>query len=356
LLTNRTSAAERSRLHAGLRDGSVDLVVGTHALLTDEVRFASLGVVVIDEQHRFGVEQRDALRVKGRDAAGGEGADPDVLVMTATPIPRTAAMVVFGDLDTTELDELPPGRSPVTTIWARSPAEEDSVWRHVRDEARAGHRVYVVCPLVEGSERIRAASATEERERLERTSLAGVRIGLLHGQLRAGDKEGVMERFRGGELEVLVATTVIEVGVDVPEATIMVVEDAERFGIAQLHQLRGRVGRSTLPSWCYLLGAASSPDAATRLEALERSTDGFELADVDLELRGEGTILGTRQKGRNDLKLASLRRGDRPLVEEARRVATGILARAPGLEGAGPLGAEVRLFVGEDEAAFLLKN
>jgi ATP-dependent DNA helicase RecG len=356
LLTNRTPAGERAKLHEGLRSGSVDIVVGTHALLTDEVRFASLGVVVIDEQHRFGVEQRNTLRAKGRDVADGEGADPDLLVMTATPIPRTAAMVFFGDLDVTELDELPAGRTPVRTEWARTPADEKAAWSRVRDEADAGHRVYVVCPLVEGSERVQAKSATEERSRLESTVLSGLRIGLLHGQLKAADKEGVMESFRRGEIQVLVATTVIEVGVDVPEATVMVVEDADRFGIAQLHQLRGRVGRSDRPSWCYLFSEASSPEAAMRLEALERSNDGFELAEVDLELRGEGSILGTRQKGRSDLKLASLRRGDRPLVEAARRVAESLLADDPALERAPHLADEVRLFVGEAEAAFLLKS
>ncbi|MGA2519661.1 MAG: ATP-dependent DNA helicase RecG [Acidimicrobiales bacterium] len=356
LLTNRTTASERSRLHEGLRAGTVDLVVGTHALLTDDVRFANLGVVVIDEQHRFGVEQRDALRVKGRDAASGEGADPDLLVMTATPIPRTAAMVVFGDLDVTELDEMPAGRSPVHTVWARTAAVEETAWQLVRDEVAAGNRAYVVCPLVEGSERIQATSATEEHRRLEHSVLAGLRIGLLHGQLKASDKEGVMERFRRGELQVLVATTVIEVGVDVPEATVMVIENADRFGIAQLHQLRGRVGRSDRPSWCYLLGIDPSPDAVVRLEALERSTDGFELADVDLELRGEGTILGTRQKGRSDLKLASLRRGDRPLVEAARRVAEALLDGDPVLAGKPQLADEARLFVGEDEAPYLFKS
>ncbi|HVA03494.1 MAG TPA: ATP-dependent DNA helicase RecG [Acidimicrobiales bacterium] len=356
LLTNRTPAGERAKLHQGLRSGSIDLVVGTHALLTDEVRFSSLGVVVIDEQHRFGVEQRNTLRAKGRDAQAGEGADPDLLVMTATPIPRTAAMVFFGDLDVTELDELPAGRSPVQTQWARTDDDEAEAWSRVRAEVAAGHRVYVVCPLVEGSERIQAKSATEERTRLADSVLSGLRIGLLHGQLKAADKEGVMEGFRRGDLQVLVATTVIEVGLDVPEATVMVVEDADRFGIAQLHQLRGRVGRSDRPSWCYLFSGASTPDAQMRLEALERSNDGFELAEVDLEVRGEGAILGTRQKGRSDLKLASLRRGDRPLVEAARRVAESVLAEDPSLEDAPHLADEVRLFVGEAEAAFLLKS
>jgi ATP-dependent DNA helicase RecG len=265
-------------------------------------------------------------------------------------------MIIFGDLDVTELDELPAGRAPVRTRWARSEEDGAKAWDRVRREVAAGHRAYVVCPLVEGSERIQAASATAEKDRLESGVLAGLRLGLLHGQLKAAEREEVMAAFRAGNLDVLVATTVIEVGVDVPEATVMVVEDADRFGIAQLHQLRGRVGRSDLPSWCYLLGNGDSPEAATRLQALVRSTDGFELADVDLELRGEGTILGTRQKGRSDLKLASLRRGDRPLVETARRVAEELLSDDPELGRNPALADEVDLFVGEDEAAFLSKS
>jgi len=361
LLTSRTTAAERTAMHQGLRDGQVDLVVGTHALLTDEVRFHSLGVVVIDEQHRFGVEQRAALREKGRssvvaEAAGPDGgADPDLLVMTATPIPRTAAMVVFGDLDMVVLDELPPGRTPVTTVWTRSAIEETEAWKRVRDEVAAGHRAYVVCPLVEGSLKVEATSAVAEYERLAAEDLAGLRVGLLHGQMPAADKEAAMAAFRAGELEVLVATTVIEVGVDVPEATVMVVEDAERFGIAQLHQLRGRVGRGADRAWCYLLGAAAEGDAAERLTALERTTDGFELAEVDLELRGEGTILGTRQKGRSDLQLASLRR-DRDLLDAARKVAGAVTADDPLLVDHPLLEDEIRLFVDEDEAAFLFKS
>jgi ATP-dependent DNA helicase RecG len=353
LLANRTGAADRARLRRELAAGELDLVVGTHALLTEDVQFRSLGVVVIDEQHRFGVEQRAALHAKGRQ---GGGSDPDLLVMTATPIPRTAAMVVFGDLDVTELDEMPPGRTPVTTRWARDPRQEAAAWQRVRDEVAAGHRAYVVCPLVEGSERVQAASATAEEQRLAAGVLEGLRLGLLHGQMKAADKEDVMGRFRAGRIDVLVATTVIEVGVDVPEATVMVVEDAQRFGIAQLHQLRGRVGRARLPSWCYLLSSADTPDAVRRLEALEQSSDGFELAEVDLELRGEGTILGARQKGRSDLKLASLRRGDRPLVEAARQVAEELLAADPTLDSAPGLSEEVALFVGEEQAAFLAKS
>jgi ATP-dependent DNA helicase RecG len=354
LLTSRTPAGERASLHTGLAEGTVDLLIGTHALLTDEVRFRSLGVVVIDEQHRFGVEQRAALRAKGRGDDGG-GRDPDLLVMTATPIPRTAAMVVFGDLDLSIVAELPPGRAPVATLWARSDLEVGAAWTRVRAEVAAGHRAFVVCPLVEGSVRVEARSATEEAERLATEELSGLRIGLLHGQMRPAEKEEVMAGFRRGDVEVLVATTVIEVGVDVPEATVMVIEDADRFGIAQLHQLRGRVGRGTDPSWCYLLSTGDSPEAATRLAAMERTTDGFELADVDLGLRGEGTILGARQKGRSDLKLARLL-SDRDLVLAAREVAEGLVDADPTLTGHPLLTDELRIFVDDDEAAFLFKS
>ncbi len=361
LLTNRTTAAARALVHRDLDAGAVDVVVGTHALLTDAVRFRSLGVAVIDEQHRFGVEQRAALRDKGRTSAvagnAGDraGADPDLLVMTATPIPRTAAMVLFGDLDMVVLDELPPGRLPVTTVWARAPDEVAAAWQRVRDEVAAGRRAYVVCPLVEGSDRVQAKAVTIEHERLSAGVLSGLRLGLLHGQMPSAAKEQVMTEFRRGEVEVLVATTVIEVGVDVPQATVMVVEDAERFGIAQLHQLRGRVGRSSRQSWCYLLGSGATPDAAARLEAMVRTSDGFELAEVDLELRGEGTILGARQKGRSDLKLASLRR-DADLLAAARQVAEAVSEDDPLLSAHPGLQDEVRLFLAPEEEAFLFKS
>jgi ATP-dependent DNA helicase RecG len=350
LLTNRTPARERARLHAGLADGTVDVLIGTHALLTEAVAFRSLGVVVIDEQHRFGVEQRAALREKGPGAIV-----PDVLVMTATPIPRTAAMTVYGDLDTTILNELPPGRTPITTHWSRGPLEESEAWKQVRRQVEAGHQAYVVCPLVEESERVQARSAAEERDRLAAAELAGLRVGLLHGQLSARDKESVMGDFRQGRVDVLVATTVIEVGVDVTNATVMVIEDAGRFGLAQLHQLRGRVGRGDQPSWCYLFGGDETPEAATRLAALESSADGFELAEVDLELRGEGTILGTRQKGATDLKLASLRR-DKPLVATARDVAFDLVDRDPALAGLPELADEIRFLVDDDDRQFLFKG
>src|SRR3954464_1849886 len=347
LLTNRTTAKERERLQAGLADGSVDILIGTHALIEEGVAFKSLGAIVIDEQHRFGVEQRAALR--------GKGEDPDVLVMTATPIPRTAAMTVYGDLDVTTLDELPPGRTPVRTVWARGDLEEAAAWTRVRDEVAAGRQAYVVCPLVEESERVQARSATEEFELLSAGPLAGLRLGLLHGQMAAKDKEQAMALFRDRQIDVLVATTVIEVGVDVPNATVMVIEDADRFGIAQLHQLRGRVGRGAAQSWCYLLGEGQSEDAEERLGALVRTTDGFELAEVDLDLRGEGTILGTRQKGRSDLKLASLRR-DKELVARAREVAFAIVDSDPMLDRHRDLRNEVEWLVDPDEAEFLFKS
>ncbi|MCU1377968.1 MAG: recG [Acidimicrobiales bacterium] len=328
LLTNRTTAAQRTKLGERLAAGEVDIVVGTHALIQDKVAFKSLGVAVIDEQHRFGVEQRAALRDKGE-------AVPDVLVMTATPIPRTAAMTVYGDLDVSVLDELPPGRTPITTVWARGPLEEEAAWVRVREEVAAGHQAYVVAPLIEESEKLEVRSAQETHEQLQHGELAGLRLALLHGKIPAKEKEPVMDAFRRGDIDVLVATTVIEVGVDVPNATVMVILDADRFGIAQLHQLRGRVGRGAAVSWCYLMGGGNTPDSEERLGALERTTDGFELAEVDLELRGEGTIMGTRQKGRNDLRLASLRR-DKEWVAKARDVAfqlvDGGLDRYPQLE------------------------
>jgi ATP-dependent DNA helicase RecG len=347
LLTNRTTAAERGRALTGLAEGTVDVLIGTHALLEEKVGFRALGVVVIDEQHRFGVEQRAALR--------GKGDDPDVLVMTATPIPRTAAMTVYGDLDVTVLDELPPGRSPVVTRWARTEADVEAAYARVAAEVGGGRQAYVVCPLVEESEKVAAKAATAEFSRLQADVWPDLRLALLHGQMPAKEKEAVMTAFRAGEVDVLVATTVIEVGVDVPNATVMLIEDADRFGMAQLHQLRGRVGRGAAQSWCYLLGGGTTPDAEQRLAAVERSTDGFELAEVDLDIRGEGTVLGTRQKGQSDLKLASLRR-DKEWVGRAREVAFDLVDADPTLATHDVLREELRLLVDEDEAEFLFKS
>jgi len=359
LLTSATPAAERRRMAEQLASGALDLVVGTHALLTSDVRFASLGLAVIDEQHRFGVEQRATLRAKGRGETDEDaGADPDLLVMTATPIPRTAAMVVFADLDITQLDELPAGRRPVETVWARGDLEVAAAWERVRAEVRAGHRAFVVCPLVDGSERIAARSATQERDRLAKEVLTDVRLGLLHGQMSTAEKEGVMDAFRSGEIQVLVATTVIEVGVDVPEATVMVVQDADRFGIAQLHQLRGRVGRSDRASWCYLLGESPTADGVRRLEALAATTDGFLLAQLDLELRGMGTTFGRRQQGGSDVRLAWQRR-ERDLdelVSGSRQLAEAIVAEDPTLAEHPLLADELALLLDEEAKAFLFKS
>ena len=350
LLTNRTSAADRRKILEDMETGNVDIVIGTHSLISEGIEFRSLGVVVIDEQHRFGVEQRAALRNKG---AGD--AVPDVLVMTATPIPRTAAMTVYGDLDVSVLDELPPGRTPIDTRWARNEFDELEVWQQVRDEIASGRQAYVVCPLIDESEKLEVRSAQETFDELSNGELVGLRVGLLHGRLKADEKDEVMSRFRSGELDVLVSTTVIEVGVDVPNATVMVILDATRFGIAQLHQLRGRVGRGAAKSYCWLVGESTTSDGEARLEALVRSTDGFELAEVDLDLRGEGTIMGERQKGRNDLKLASLRR-DREWVVTAREVAIGILDADPGLVRHELLAEEVDLFLKADDVEFLMKS
>ncbi len=353
LLTNRITGSDRRDVVAGLADGSVDIAIGTHALIQEGVQFHSLGVVVVDEQHRFGVEQRAALRAKG-EGAGEGGFVPDVLVMTATPIPRTAAMTVYGDLDVSVLDEMPPGRLPICTYWANGPLLEQGAWAAVRDEVAAGRQAYVVCPLIEESEKLEVASAQETYERLLNDELKGLRIALLHGRMSSTDKESVMGRFRSGQLDVLVATTVIEVGVDVANATVMVIVDADRFGIAQLHQLRGRVGRGVHASQCWLVTQQS--DATNpRVQALVDSTDGFLLAEVDLDLRGEGTLMDTAQKGRSDLKLASLRR-DRELVELAREVAFEIVDPDPLLAHNPLLLDELRLLFTADDEAFLFKS
>jgi ATP-dependent DNA helicase RecG len=347
LITNRTGAADRRRLVEGLRTGEIDIVIGTHALIYGEVEFPRLGVAVIDEQHRFGVEQRAVLR--------GMGEEPDVLVMTATPIPRTAAMLVYGDLDKSELREMPPGRTPVTTeVVGPSPLERSGAYDRLRSEVDAGRQAYVVCPLVEESPRLEVKAATEEFERLGREELAGLRLGLLHGQMPSRDKEAVMEAFRAGALDVLVATTVIEVGIDVPDATVMIVEDAERFGLSQLHQLRGRIGRGGGASWCFLFADPSTPEAEARMEAVAASTDGFLLAERDLEIRGAGEVFGERQAGFSDLKLGRIPR-DEAIVLDARGVAERILDEDPSLSQHSQLREEVADLLG-DAVEFLFKS
>ena len=357
LLTSSVTAERRRDVLAGLADGRVDIAIGTHALIQETVVFHSLGVVVVDEQHRFGVEQRAALRAKGE----GAGAVPDVLVMTATPIPRTAAMTVYGDLDVSVLDEKPPGRTPIVTSSAQGEDQLEEVWADVRAEVAAGRQVYVVCPLIEESEKLEVASAEETIERLAHGELRGLKLELLHGRMSSAEKEQVMNRFRSAETDVLVATTVIEVGVDVPNATIMVILDADRFGIAQLHQLRGRVGRGVHASRCWLVTTAKEADdqliaeSNPRIDALVESDDGFYLAEVDLELRGEGTLMNKEQKGRSDLKLASLRR-DRELVELARDAAYEIVDADITLSKQPELRSELSLFLKPEDEEFLFKN
>ena len=348
LLTSRASAAQRREILAALADGGIDVVIGTHALIQEGVAFRSLGVVVIDEQHRFGVEQRAALR----DKSGG-GATPDVLIMTATPIPRTAAMTVYGDLDVSVLDELPPGRTPIATFRAPGPHLAGKQWDAVRRAVEAGHQAYVVCPRIDDDPDGDTASVQRLELELSQGPLQGLRLASLHGRLPAAEREEIMDAFRRGLTDVLVATTVIEVGVDVPNATVMVVVDADRFGIAQLHQLRGRVGRGSAASQCWLHTAERGP--SPRVEALVASTDGFALAEVDLELRGEGTLMGAAQKGESDLKLASLRR-DRDLIEEARRAAFGIVDDDPALASHPDLRDEISLVLTAEEAAYLFKS
>jgi ATP-dependent DNA helicase RecG len=351
LLTNKVKGAERKAILAGIADGSVDIAIGTHALIQDKVSFQSLGVVVVDEQHRFGVEQRSRLRDKAQESE--HGLVPDVLVMTATPIPRTAAMTVYGDLDVSILDELPPGRTPIVTTRVSDDGERSAMWADVRSRLSIGQQAYVVCPLIEESEKLEVASAEETFEELSHGELADYRVGLLHGRMSSLEKEEVMGAFRRGEIKALVATTVIEVGVDVPNSTSMIILDAGRFGIAQLHQLRGRVGRGALESHCYLVTQDNEP--SPRVEALVASTDGFVLAEEDLNLRGEGTIMGRRQKGQSDLTLASLQR-DLDLISWAREDALSMIEADPMLKNLPTLRDELDLLFNEEEEEFLFKS
>jgi ATP-dependent DNA helicase RecG len=321
LLTGATRGKARQALIAEIAAGSVHLIVGTHALVQGDVRFEQLGLAVIDEQHRFGVLQRATLREKG--------CRPDVLVMTATPIPRTLALTVYGDLDVSVIRDLPPGRLPVTTI-AKPESRRDEVYRFVREQIDAGRQTYVVYPLVEQSAKIDLKAATEMADHLAQEVFPQYRVGLLHGRLNADGKDRVVEAFAAGELDVLVSTTVVEVGMDVPNASVMIVEHAERFGLSQLHQLRGRVGRDRHQSYCCLLYQAPlSDEARGRLKALTDTTDGFEIAERDLALRGPGDFFGTRQAGVPTFRTIDLVR-DREILDSAHRdAAEWIDAAAP---------------------------
>lgn len=338
LLSNRPGASRQQVIEA-IATGGVDLVVGTHALIQEGVEFHRLGVAVVDEQHRFGVAQRVELRDKA------SGVDPDLLIMTATPIPRTLSMTLYGDLDVSTIDEMPPGREDVATrafTWSR----QSKAWDLIRQEVAEGRQAFVVCPLVEESEKVEAASATAEYERLS-AEFDDLRVGLIHGQLHPRDKEDVMAAFRAGEIDVLVSTTVIEVGIDIPNATVMVIEDADRFGLSQLHQLRGRVGRGSHPGTCVLLADPTTAEGEARIKAMVRTNDGFELANEDLRIRGQGTVFGMRQSGMTDLRLADILR-DVHLLEIARREAFALVERDPDLSGFPELAEEISALLGSD--------
>ncbi|HEX6300800.1 MAG TPA: ATP-dependent DNA helicase RecG [Acidimicrobiia bacterium] len=349
LLTGSTATCNyapdisRVGLAKDIASGQVDLVVGTHALIQEGVEFHRLGVAVVDEQHRFGVAQRVLLKEKA------EIAEPDLLIMTATPIPRTLSMTLYGDLDVSVIDEMPPGRTPVKTK-LMSKLEERAAWKIIDDEVAQGRQAFVVCPLVEDSPKVEAASATAEHERLSGL-MSHLRVGLIHGQMRPADKEETMAEFRDGELDVLVSTTVIEVGIDVPNATVMVIEDAHRFGLSQLHQLRGRVGRGKHPGVCLLLADPTTSEGEERLGAMVGTNDGFRLAEEDLRIRGQGTVFGTRQSGIKDLKLADIL-SDFETLTVARRDAFALVDADPSLSNHPGLRDEVAALLG-DEVAWL---
>ncbi len=321
LLIGDINQARKQELHRCISDGGVDIVIGTHALIQKGVEFHRLGLVVIDEQHRFGVVQRSALRQKGFN--------PHVLVMTATPIPRTLALTLYGDLDLSVIDQLPPGRQVIRTKWLK-PAQRESAYSFIRRQVADSRQAFIICPLIEESEVIEAKAAVAEYEHLSREVFPDMHLGLLHGRMSAVEKNEVMHRFRSGELDILVSTPVVEVGIDVPNATVMLVESADRFGLSQLHQFRGRVGRGQEQSYCMLLAEHPSEVGRERLDIIEKIQDGFELAEEDLKLRGPGEFFGTRQSGLPDLRMAKL--SDVGLLELARSEAIRLFEIDPGLE------------------------
>jgi ATP-dependent DNA helicase RecG len=325
LLKGGMSAKEKREARERLASGETRIAVGTHALIQESMAFENLGLVVIDEQHRFGVMQRAALK--------GKGVGPDVLVMTATPIPRTLALVVYGDLDVSVINELPPGRKPITTHWKR-PEQRNAVYAGVEKVLAQGRQAYVVTPLVEESDKLQSQAATQMEEELQRVVFPHRRVGLLHGQMASAEKDAVMTAFRNGDIDILVATTVIEVGVDVANATCMVIEDAERFGLSQLHQLRGRVGRGSERSFCVLIANPTTAVGEDRLNVMTSSSDGFVIAEEDLRLRGPGEFYGTRQSGMPSLKIANIIE-DIALLEQSREEAFALVAADPDLSEPG---------------------
>ncbi len=321
LLIGDIPQARKRELQQRILDGEIDIVIGTHALIQKDVEFHRLGLAVVDEQHRFGVAQRSTLRQKGFN--------PHVLVMTATPIPRTLALTLYGDLDLSVIDQLPPGRQEIKTKWLK-PTQRDSAYAFVRREVTSGRQAFIICPLIEESEAIQARAATAEYERLSQEVYPDLKLGLLHGRLSAAEKDEVMRRFRSGELNILVSTPVVEVGIDVPNATVMMVESADRFGLSQLHQFRGRVGRGQEQSYCMLLAEDPSETGQERLDIIEKVQDGFQLAEEDLRLRGPGEFFGTRQSGLPDLRMAKL--SDVALLELARTEAEKLFQKDKSLE------------------------
>ena len=321
LLIGDITQSRKQELQQRILDGDIDIVIGTHALIQKGVEFCRLGLAVVDEQHRFGVTQRSALRQKGFS--------PHVLVMTATPIPRTLALTLYGDLDLSVIDQLPPGRQVVKTKWLK-PGQRDSAYAFIHRQVASGRQTFIICPLIEESEAIQARAAIAEYERLSQEVFPNLRLGLLHGRMPAAEKDKVMRCFRSGELDILVSTPVVEVGIDVPNATVMLIEGADRFGLSQLHQFRGRVGRGAEQSYCMLLAQNPSEVARQRLDIIEKIQDGFELAEEDLRLRGPGEFFGTRQSGLPDLRMAKL--SDVGLLELARSEAIKLFQVDPGLD------------------------
>jgi ATP-dependent DNA helicase RecG len=321
LLTGSVKGNARKAAYADIQSGKCPIIVGTHALIEGKVNFAKLGFVVIDEQHRFGVMQRAVLQAKGRS--------PDILVMTATPIPRSLAMTLYGDLDVSIIDQMPPGRIPIITQYV-SENQRTETYQFIREQVQDGHSAYIVYPLVEETEKSDMKAAKQGYEHLKSDIFPDLKIGLLHGRLRNEEKAAVMAAFKSRQINLLVSTTVIEVGVDVPQATVMAIEHSERFGLSQLHQMRGRVGRSGVQSFCFLLtGERCSDEARKRIEIITSTTDGFRIAEADLELRGPGEILGTRQSGMPELRVARLT--DSRLITLARRLASDIVNDDPNL-------------------------
>ncbi|MBD9209473.1 MAG: ATP-dependent DNA helicase RecG [Ruminococcaceae bacterium] len=322
LLTGSDTAAQKRRKKEALKAGEIDLLIGTHAIIQSDVEFKSLALVITDEQHRFGVEQRNAL--------GEKGENPHLYVMSATPIPRTLALIIYGELDISILDELPPGRQKIETYAVTSELRQRA-YNYVKKHLDAGRQGYIICPLVdEGESDTELASAVKYADELQRGDFRGYTVGLMHGKMRSSDKKKVMESFSNGETQLLVSTTVIEVGVDVPNAVIMVIENAERFGLSQLHQLRGRIGRGQYKSTCILITDAKNDTAQRRMKVMETTTDGFKIADEDLKLRGPGEFFGSRQHGLPEMKIADMLE-DRSTLEETQRAAKEIMARDPEL-------------------------